>query len=803
MDQSHSSIITKAKFSAKIIFERMSLCYYHFVFIYSCDVSGMPPNKYEIDHSGGRAFISEGVIFYSPNSTRQVMVPARRDNSYRFHKRDAYLNRFQTPEWWTLPYGYLCCVPLLPSFNGAAFGCLRDILSTVEGTVYSTHEEYFMSSRKTTEWLNLETSLIQIAFLLRQKFLVGAALNPIPPSLLGFRERFRTRRYALSRFTASRDWFVIWMSLLSFTIAQIEFTALKHDIPGWFSYLVDENISQVWLNGIHQSGICNFSQSSLRVGVFINWLEKDDSRPRLEFFCRMNIPVWYPWTTELGKLVASYPVLANLQPPPEQLQLATTFIMQQPSTFPQFVGVSLPPTSDPSPVHSPPRDMSFRELLAARLSHVKTRPWSAFFEARDVRNKEKAAKETSEAREARLNRERKPPQNKVEVYIWDWSEEDPLQLVRTRVTTNKERKDALGSFSSSQSVYNSWSNEWDLCEYFGPSDDDEDEDSLDGFEEHNDPDSRDNEIAHAAYIVSCIQGPAPFPSHDSLTAVDAADPSPVNISFDLLDYLSTHYGFVYPLSHQKISVDNEAWDNCMKALGRFAGPHNPPLLDFPESIIHFIKALQSPSGPNSDEFDCFPDNRITIKTSRLFRDIVRIEKFFVVQPHAFEPNSFPWSIALYDVPQALYVFRLLLKNSHTSAALAHILLEEGVAFRTVQPLRDVYSRSSLDDIVTIVPIRLSDYIFKASDYDVYVHHHAMILSSPRGRAALLRGGIVGRLAREHLAIDSACLGPSSSVTVHRVGFNIVDGDGMKYWDDELTDDEIDVICGLHRCYTGM
>ena len=782
----------------------------------------MPPDKYEIDHSRGRAFISEGVIFYSPNSTRQVMVPARRDNSYRFHKRDAYLNRFQTPEWWTLPYGYLCCVPLLPSFNGAAFGCLRDILSTVEGTVYPTHEEYFMSSGKATEWLNLETNLIQISFLLRQKFLVGAALNPIPPSLLGFRERFRTRRYALSRFIASRDWFVIWMGFLSFTIAQIEFTALKHDIPNWYSYLVEKDISQVWLNGIHQSGICNFSQSSLRVGVFIDWLEKNDSRPRLEWFCRMNIPVWYPWTTELGKLVASYPALANLQPPPEQLQSATTFITQQPSTFSQFFGVSLAPTSDgvslastsdgvllaptsdplPVVIHSPPRDMSFTELLAARLSHVKTKPWSAFFEAREVRNKEKAAKETSEARQARLNRERKPPQNKVEVYIWDWSEEDPLQLVRTRVMTNKERKDALGSFSSSQSIYNSWSNEWDLCEYFGPSDD-EDEDSLDGFEGHNDPDSGDNEIAHAAYIASRIQGPAPFPSHGSLTAVDVADLSPINISFDLLDYLSTHYGFVYPLSRQKTSVDNEAWDKCMKSLGRFAGARNPPVPDFHESIIHFIEALQSSGGPSSDEFDCFPDNRIAIKTSSFSRDIVSIGKFFVVQPRAFEPNSFPWSIALYDIPQALYVFRLLLKSRNTAATLARILLEEGVAFRTVQPLRDVYSRSSLGDIVTIVPIRLSNYIFKASDYDVYVRHRAMILSSPRGRAALLRGGIIGRLAREHLAIDSACLGPSSSVTVHRLGFNIVDGDGRRYWDDELTDDEINVICGLHRCYTGM
>ena len=100
---------------------------------------------------------------------------------------------------------------------------------------------------------------------------------------------------------------------------------------------------------------------------------------------------------------------------------------------------------------------------------------------------------------------------------------------------------------------------------------------------------------------------------------------------------------------------------------------------------------------------------------------------------------------------------------------------------------------SIQGLLTIVPIQLSDYIFKSSNYDVYVHHCAMILLSPRGCAALLQGGIVGHLARKHLAIESACLGPSSTVTVHRISFNIIDGIGKKYWDDELTNDEIDVI----------
>ena len=366
--------------------------------------------------------------------------------------------------------------------------------------------------------------------------------------------------------------------------------------------------------------------------------------------------------------------------------------------------------------------------------------------------------ETPVACQTCLNRERKPPINKVEVYVWDWSEEDPLQLVHTQVLTNRECKDILESFSPAQLIYNY---EWDLCEYFGPSDDNEDEDSLD--EGHNGPDLGDNETTHAAYIAERLQDLAPLPSHDS--PIDDTNVLAMNTPFNLLDHLSTHYGFVHPLSCRKIFVDNGAWDNCMKALGRVAGPNNPPLLDFHESIINFVKALQTSGGPNSDEFDCFPDNCITIKSGRLFKDIICIDNFFVIQPHVFQPNCFPWSIALYDIPWALYVFQLLLKSSHTSATLAHILLEEGVVFCTVQPLRNVYSRSSLDDILTIVPIRLSNYIFKPSDYDVYVHHRAMILLSPRGCAALLQGGIVGRLAREHLAIESACLGPSSAVTV--------------------------------------
>jgi len=64
---------------------------------------------------------------------------------------------------------------------------------------------------------------------------------------------------------------------------------------------------------------------------------------------------------------------------------------------------------------------------------------------------------------------------------------------------------------------------------------------------------------------------------------------------------------------------------------------------------------------------------------------------------------------------------------------------------------------------TLLPMRLVDYQFGSDDYEAYIRHRAQFLTSLRGRAALLRGGIVARIAREHIAIDSALLGPSSAM----------------------------------------
>ncbi|PBK60787.1 hypothetical protein ARMSODRAFT_857637, partial [Armillaria solidipes] len=106
-------------------------------------------------------------------------------------------------------------------------------------------------------------------------------------------------------------------------------------------------------------------------------------------------------------------------------------------------------------------------------------------------------------------------------------------------------------------------------------------------------------------------------------------------------------------------------------------------------------------------------------------------------------------------------------------------------------------------IPPIISFRPADYKFSTRDYQAYVENHTNILNKPHSHAALLQGGIVWRLAKEHFSLDAALHGPSSTVIQSRTGYVFGDKDNAwSLWDDDLVGDEADLICGLHKCYTG-
>ncbi|KAJ6540100.1 hypothetical protein B0H10DRAFT_1822927 [Mycena sp. CBHHK59/15] len=96
--------------------------------------------------------------------------------------------------------------------------------------------------------------------------------------------------------------------------------------------------------------------------------------------------------------------------------------------------------------------------------------------------------------------------------------------------------------------------------------------------------------------------------------------------------------------------------------------------------------------------------------------------------------------------------------------------------------------------------RPSGYTPTSVDYAVYRRQRDDFLNSARGRAALFAGGIIGRLARYVVDDNYACSGPSDEV--FETGLRLWDGEShTAYWDDTLTLQEIDLICGAYRVQT--
>ncbi|KAG1890840.1 hypothetical protein F4604DRAFT_1566529 [Suillus subluteus] len=93
--------------------------------------------------------------------------------------------------------------------------------------------------------------------------------------------------------------------------------------------------------------------------------------------------------------------------------------------------------------------------------------------------------------------------------------------------------------------------------------------------------------------------------------------------------------------------------------------------------------------------------------------------------------------------------------------------------------------------------------FKAvyADYIAYEQYRHEFMNETRARAALLRGGILWRLALHSLGFDvlpSALIGVSQDAVPFGLMLSI---NGETHFDDELSEEEVDFICGMYYVYT--
>ncbi|KAK0479122.1 hypothetical protein IW261DRAFT_1336724 [Armillaria novae-zelandiae] len=134
----------------------------------------------------------------------------------------------------------------------------------------------------------------------------------------------------------------------------------------------------------------------------------------------------------------------------------------------------------------------------------------------------------------------------------------------------------------------------------------------------------------------------------------------------------------------------------------------------------------------------------------------------------------------------------------------HELLDRGIAFNFAIPGPYRSLKAEPDPIhARIAGYRPKNYKPDHLDFVAYEWHRNAFLRSPRGQAACLMGGIVGRLAHGVVPYEDVYHGPSEDVFEDGVNFQDSEQPSVTLWDDRLTSDELDLVCSVYRIDTGQ
>ena len=399
-------------------------------------------------------------------------------------------------------------------------------------------------------------------------------------------------------------------------------------------------------------------------------------------------------------------------------------------------------------------------------------------------------------RQARESRARNPGVKSAKIYKWEKTQSSGGQEVYQQVKVNKKcNEDVYYFYKRYQRLYNAFSNEWDLCVEFSIG-------KKDGYDSNSDSDYDDKNypekfVSHPTSHPTSLPGlaaPMDVIEHEDGSADSMHSRYP-------LETLSLVYSYVPHSSTDKVSLTLK-WDVILQFLG-FVG--NLDNLDVPEpeksAMINFFCTVVSNADADADHI---VTDFESLKSLFTFEHVQRpCEDLFVFSSPL--SNACQWVLGVHSPAAALYVCQYILENPHAHTILTVVdrLLDHGIAFRTLWPLSCSSRQLTITKSYSPKTYRMKTHTFTKADFNVAMLSCQSVLLSPQGRAALLRGGIVGRIAKEYLSKDGVLDGLSVEVTAHRVGFLALSGnDNTRFCDDQLTDDEIATICGTYSLYTG-
>lgn len=454
----------------------------------------------------------------------------------------------------------------MPSFSGPIF----EKLFMPRSNHHVFDEElgvYYMPLNLSNKWLRVDRDLSDAVYLIRRHYQLPF-VYPINTSSFGYSKRHKRSGALHMALRRGRDWFVVWMALLSYAIAGAEdiYSSVKDSVtlakPSWYNILL-EHFDAQWLEALYASTVCSFSPQTPHAGVFLELEVFDSYQPPVEFFCQFHVPVWYPWSSYLAQKYE------HLAPLPHQLQEGTTFLTKSPCRLTLTPMPSPPPSAGSSSTHMaalPPFAGS-----STRTNHI---IWAEFISQCEKRYEERVKKETHQERQVRLARLRNPP--KVSAKVFEWTEDDNGVLCRQAVSKNM-REDILNSYPACQIYYDPIENEYDCCEEYdsgapgGPLNDDfDDDDSLAWY-----GDDVDMDMNQAEDRILSARVPSPdVEINDSWNLQSVEAPNPIssdNFIAEVHRILFLHFGYTplipVPTFHNPVLKTDSERRRFMRFLG--------------------------------------------------------------------------------------------------------------------------------------------------------------------------------------------------------------------------------------------
>ncbi|KAG5350774.1 hypothetical protein C0989_009326 [Termitomyces sp. Mn162] len=414
-----------------------------------------------------------------------------------------YCRRPHKTRWLQNAWPFLGFWPLHVTWTGP-FECLRLIPGRIPTSMAprGTHHVYHLRADLVDAWERLEGKLVTLSTgLLRRN--VKSAYEwsemrvPALPYECGYRGFHQRSDDAIGAAFASRSAFVALCAFLSFTIAldMVHHSSLEGSPPSWLVFGEEKlKLESSWLNGVHQSFICNFAPGT-RPGLYTrcNNIAYKEAFPA---FVLANVPLFICWgfrptpmkdddpmwrfrpcQEEARRAIDAY---CNHLPPAEDPRpsIAFWYNMSPSSSFSSTALVLDARSQSPKPGDASENDLresplsppvSPQELDSEAVLEAEPAEWLRQHSS-DLA--EAVEKETPEERRQRLEEEDIAKKNKLDAgsivphvgdCMYEWMKLSPGRY-RQVVVPREDWESVWGSYAPEERFYLSTAREWHLIQ---------------------------------------------------------------------------------------------------------------------------------------------------------------------------------------------------------------------------------------------------------------------------------------------------------------------------------------------------